>query len=130
MAAEAVSMLRWKLKKSVPFEADETLISYMRQAPREAGVDIVTALARLRIIREYESLAEVIGLHPGVVLSSSLVAIALLEEEKPTLLARVTGSALTTPIVRPGVLCAYRSPELPPHHPTLPPHMLPNTIFP
>jgi len=45
-------MLRWKLKKSVPFEADETLISYMRQAPREAGVDVLTALARLRIIRD------------------------------------------------------------------------------
>src|SRR2546425_13344493 len=57
-AAEAVPMLRWKLKKSVPFEADETLISYMRQAPRETGIDVVTALARLRIIREYESLAE------------------------------------------------------------------------
>src|SRR6266849_3866696 len=54
-AEEAVPMLRWKLKKSVPFEADETLISYMRQAPREAGVDIVTALARLRIIRAYDA---------------------------------------------------------------------------
>src|SRR5882762_6544832 len=82
-AAEAVPMLRWKLKKSVPFEADETLISYMRQAPRETGIDVVTALARLRIIKEYESLAEGIGLHPGVVLSSSLAAISLVEDEKP-----------------------------------------------
>ena len=41
---------------------DETLISYMRQSPREEGVDIVTALARLRIIREYEALAETAGL--------------------------------------------------------------------
>ena len=31
---EAEPMLRWKLKKSVPFEVDETLISSMRQAPR------------------------------------------------------------------------------------------------
>src|ERR1700675_2539969 len=78
-AAEAVPMLRWKLKKSVPFEADETLISYMRQAPREAGVDVVTALARLRIIKEYESLAEGGGLYPGLVMSSSLASITLLE---------------------------------------------------
>src|ERR1700738_3270092 len=97
---EAIPMLRWKLKKSIPFEADETLISYMRQSPREDGVDIVTALARLRIIREYESLAEGVGLRPGVVLSSSLAAASLLDEEKPTLLARVSGSALTTRIVR------------------------------
>ena len=64
---EAEPMLRWKLKKSVPFEADETVISYMRQAPREDGVDVVTGLARLRIVREYESLAEQPGLYPGVV---------------------------------------------------------------
>jgi type IV pilus assembly protein PilM len=129
-AEEAVPMLRWKLKKSVPFESDETLISYMRQAPREGGVDVVTALARLRIIREYESLVEGIGLHPGVVLSSSLAAISLLEDEKPTLLARVSGSALTTAIVRSGVLCGYRCTELPAHGANLTPQMLLEEIFP
>jgi type IV pilus assembly protein PilM len=129
-AQEAIPMLRWKLKKSVPFEADETLISYMRQAPREDGVDVVTALARLRIIREYEALAENVGLYPGVVLSSSLAAVALLENEKPTLLARVSGSALTTSIVREGVLCGYRCTELPAHGATLTPQMLLEEIFP
>jgi type IV pilus assembly protein PilM len=129
-AAEAVPMLRWKLKKSVPFEADETLISYMRQAPREAGVDVVTALARLRIIREYESLVEGVGLLPGVVLSSSLAAISLLEDEKPTLMARVSGSALTTAIVRRGVLCGYRCTELPAYGANLTPQMLLEEIFP
>ena len=127
---EAIPMLRWKLKKSVPFEADETLISYMRQSPREDGVDVVTALARLRIIREYEGLAEAANLHPGVVLSSSLAAVSLLEEEKPTLLARVSGSALTTAIVREGVLCGYRCTELPAHGIGLTPKMLLEEIFP
>jgi type IV pilus assembly protein PilM len=127
---EAIPMLRWKLKKSVPFEADETLISYMRQAPREDGVDVVTALARLRIIREYESLAEGVGLHPGVVLSSSLAAVSLLEDEKPTLLARVSGSALTTVIARNGVLCGYRCTELPARGADLTPQMLLEEIFP
>jgi type IV pilus assembly protein PilM len=127
---EAVPMLRWKLKKSVPFEADETLISYMRQAPRESGIDVVTALARLRIIREYESLVEAVGLHPGVVLSSSLAAISLLEDEKPTLLARVSGSTLTTAIVRRGVLCGYRCTDLPAQGLNLTPQMLLEEIFP
>jgi type IV pilus assembly protein PilM len=127
---EAVPMLRWKLKKSVPFEVDETLISYMRQAPREGGVDVVTALARLRIIREYEALAEAAGLFPGVVLSSSLAAIMLLDDERPTLLARVSGAALTTSIVREGVLCGYRSTELPAYGRDLTPQMLLEEIFP
>jgi type IV pilus assembly protein PilM len=130
-AQEAIPMLRWKLKKSVPFEADETLISYMRQPPRDEGVDIVTALARLRIIREYESLvAEAAGLAPGVILSSSLTAIAVLEDRKPTLLARVSGSALTTAIVREGMLCGYRCTELPAYGALLTPQMLLEEIFP
>jgi type IV pilus assembly protein PilM len=129
-AAEAEPMLRWKLKKSVPFEAEETLISYMRQAPRESGIDVVTALARLRIIREYESLVESIGLRPGVVLSSSLAAVSLLEDEKPTLLARVSGFTLTTAIVRRGVMCGYRCTELPAQGASLTPQMLLEEVFP
>jgi type IV pilus assembly protein PilM len=127
---EALPMLRWKLKKSVPFEADETVISYMRQAPREDGVDVVTALARLRIVREYEALAETAGLNPGVVMSSSLAAITLLEDRHATLLARVSGPALTTAIVREGVLCGYRCTELPAQGFALTPQMLLEEIFP
>ena len=127
---EAEPMLRWKLKKSVPFEADETVISYMRQAPREDGVDVVTALARLRIVREYEGLAEGLGLFPGVILSSSLAAITLLDDHRPTLLARVSGPALTTAIVREGVLCGYRCTELPAQNIDLTPQMLLEEIYP
>ena len=58
----------------------------------------------LRTIRksnvEYEALLEGPGLRPGVVLSSILAAISLLDDHKPTLLARVSGTSLTTAIVR------------------------------
>jgi type IV pilus assembly protein PilM len=127
---EAIPMLKWKLKKSVPFEVEETLISYMRQAPREGGVDVVTALGRLRIVREYESLAESAGLHPGVVMSSSLAAVSLLEDQRPTLLARVSGSSLTAAIVRDGVLCGYRCTELPTRASELTPQVLLEEIYP
>jgi type IV pilus assembly protein PilM len=127
---EAIPMLRWKLKKSIPFEADETVISYMRQPSRTEGIDIVTALARQRIVREYEALAEDAGLYPGVVLSSSLAAISLLEDTKATLLARVSGVALTTAIVRDNVLCGYRCTELPAHSGDITPKMLLDEIYP
>ena len=127
---EAMPMLRWKLKKSVPFEVDETLLSFMRQAPRSDGVDVVTAIARLRIIKEYEALIEELSLRPGVVLSTTLAAISLLEDQKPTLLARVAGTALTTAIVREGVLAGYRCTELPVHTDALTPHMLLEEIYP
>jgi len=129
-AKEAIPMLRWKLKKSVPFEVDETLISYMRQSPREGGVDVVTSLGRLRIVREYEAAAEQCGLVPGVVLSASLAAVSLLADRKPALMARVSGSSLTTAIVREGVLCGYRCTELPAQASLLTPQMLLEEIYP
>jgi type IV pilus assembly protein PilM len=127
---EAVPMLRWKLKKSVPFEAEETLLSYMRQAPRAEGVDVVTAIARLRIVKEYEGALQASALRPGVVLSTTLAAVSLLEDHRPTLLARVAGTSLTTAIVRDGVLAGYRCTELPVHADSLTPHLLLEEIYP
>ncbi len=127
---EALPLLRWRLKKSVPFEAEETLISYMRQSPREDGVDVVTGLARLRIVREYESLLESAGLYPGVVISSTLASLPLLSDDRPSLLARIGGSNLTTAIVREGVLTGYRCISLPSDAAHLTPQALLDEIYP
>jgi type IV pilus assembly protein PilM len=127
---EAIPMLRWKLKKSVPFEVDETLLSFMRQASPEQGVDVVTAIARLRIVKEYEVTLENASLRPGVVLSSTLAAVSLLDDQKPTLLARVSGTSLTTAIVRTGALAGYRCTELPTHVENLTPQMLLEEVYP
>jgi type IV pilus assembly protein PilM len=129
-AEEAIPILRWRLKKSVPFEAEETLISYMRQSPRDEGVDIVTGLSRLRIVREYESLVESVGMSPGVVMSSTLAAIPLLPDGRPSLLARVTGTTLTTAIVREGMLCGYRCTTLPSDAREVTPQALLDEIYP
>ncbi|HET9402078.1 MAG TPA: hypothetical protein VFO34_14115 [Candidatus Acidoferrales bacterium] len=129
-SSEAIPMLRWRLKKSVPFESEETLISYMRQTPRDEGVDIVTALARLRIIREYESLAESLGLQAGVLMSSTLATLPLLNDQGPSMLARISGRMLTTAIAREGILCGYRTTELPAELVILQPRALLDEIFP
>jgi type IV pilus assembly protein PilM len=129
-AEEAIPILRWRLKKSVPFEAEETLISYMRQNPREDGVDIVTGLARLRIVREYESLVESVGMSPGVVMSSTLAVVPLLPDGRPALLARVAGATLTTAIVREGMLCGYRCITLPADARHVTPQALLDEIYP
>lgn len=127
---EALPLLRWRLRKSVPFDAEEMLVSYTRQAPRENGVNVVTALARLPIVREYEQVVRAAKLRPGVVLSSSIAAVALLDDQRPTLMVRIAGSALTTAIVRRGMLCGYRCTELPVGRRELAPRMLLDEIFP
>ena len=84
----------------------------------------------LRIINEYEALVEEASLRPGVVMSTTLAAVSLLEDQKPTLLARVAGTSLTTAIVREGVLAGFRCTELPVHTDALTPHMLLEEIYP
>jgi type IV pilus assembly protein PilM len=127
---EALPLLRWRAKKSVPFDMDEMVLSYTRQAPREKGVNVVTAVARLPVIREYEDLLRAVTLRPGVVLSSSIATLALLEDDRPTLMVRLAGSALTTAIVRRGTLCGYRCTELSVHGSGLTPRTLLDEIFP
>ena len=127
---EAVPFLQWRLKKSVPFEVADTVISYMRQATQENGVDIIAVVGRLRVIREYEELAESVGLRAGVVLSSSLAALALLDDRRPTLFTRISDSALTTAMVSDGVLCGYRCTELPARGAELTPKLLLEEIYP
>lgn len=127
---QAVPLLRWKLKKSVPFDMEEMLVSYVRQAPRKGGVNVVAALARRAIIQEYERAARAAKLRPGVVLSSSIASTALLDDERPTLMVRIAGSSLTTAIVRGGTLYGYRCTELPVQGHELSPRVLLDEIFP
>jgi type IV pilus assembly protein PilM len=129
-AEEALPLLRWRLKKSVPFDVEETIVSWMRQDGREGNLEILTAIARQRILREYEEAVESVGASVGVVLSSSLAALPLVEERGATLLVRMSGKTLTTVIVRGGNLCVYRSTEMPAEAVTLDPQAMLDEIFP
>jgi type IV pilus assembly protein PilM len=109
---DALPLLRWRLKKSVPFDVDESTVSWMRQKSRDGGLEVVTVIAQRRIVREYEELLESVGARPGVVLSSTLAVLPMLDESGATLLARLCGSTLTAAVVYGGSLCVYRSTEL------------------
>jgi len=78
-ADEAIPLLRWRLKKSVPFDVDDTVVSSMRQTGRDGGLEVITAVARQSIIREYEQAVEAAGGVPGVVLSSTMACLPLLD---------------------------------------------------
>ena len=112
-AAEALPILRWRLKKSVPFDVENTSISWMRQTARDGSLEVITAVARLPIVREYEEAVEAAGMVPGVVLSSTLACLPLLDESGATMLVRMRGQTLTTVIVRGEYLCVYRASSMP-----------------
>lgn len=129
-ADEAISLLRWRLKKSVPFDVDETVVSWMRQTGRAGGLEVVTAVARQRIVKEYEELLQPLGASAGVVLSSTLATLPLLGDEGSTLLVRICGRTLTTVIVSGANLCVYRSTEMSSEATLLDPQAMLDEIFP
>ncbi|MGA7917120.1 MAG: hypothetical protein WCA00_17930 [Candidatus Acidiferrales bacterium] len=129
-ADEAVPLLRWRLKKSVPFDMDETVVSWMRQSGREGTLEIVTAVARQRIVREYEDILEPLNATARVVLSSTLASLPLVGDEGATLLARMSGKTLTTVVVNSGRLCVYRSTEMAGEAPLLDPQAMLDEVYP
>jgi type IV pilus assembly protein PilM len=109
---EALPILRWRLKKSVPFDVEETAVSWMRQAGPQGNLEVVTAVARKGILREYEEIIESLGARNIIVLSSTLATLPLLEERGATMLARISGKTLTTVIVNGQNLCVYRASDM------------------
>ncbi len=129
-ADEAVPLLRWRLKKSVPFDVEETVVSWMQQPAAKSGVEVLVALARMRILRQYEELVEAAGMMPGVVLGASLAALPLLEDDRPSLLVRLAGTTLTLVIVWGERVVMYRSTEVGAEPARLAPQVLLDEVFP
>jgi type IV pilus assembly protein PilM len=129
-ADEAVPLLRWRLKKSVPFDMEDTIVSWMRQSGREGNLEVVTAVARRQIIREYEVIVESLGANAAVVLSSTLAALPLIEERGATLLVRMCGRTMSTVIVHGSNLCVYRATEMAAEAERLEPQAMLDEIFP
>ncbi len=111
-ASDAAPLLRWRLRKSVPFPVEETLLSWSEQRSADGNLEVVTAVARESVIREYEELLRKAGLEPGVVLGETLSALPLVEDGPAVLLVRLGGVGLTTAIVDAGRLALYRCTEL------------------
>ena len=130
---EAIPLLRWRLKKSVPFDVEDTVVSYLAQPGPPDGparVEVLTAVARQGVVRQYEEAVEGAGLKPGVVMSSTLATLSYFDDDRPTLLARLIGRTLTTVIVRGPSLCVYRCTEMPAAADALAPQSLLDEIYP
>jgi type IV pilus assembly protein PilM len=111
-ASEATPLLRWRLRKSVPFPAEETVLSWSVQKSVEGSPEVVTAVARQSVIEEYERLLREAGLEPGVVLGETLAALPLVEDGSAVLLARLGATSLTTAVIDSGSLALYRCAEI------------------
>ncbi|UWZ83047.1 type IV pilus biogenesis protein PilM [Occallatibacter riparius] len=110
-------VLRFRLRKMVPFEVEHAALSYqiLSQDPGggEGAVKVLVTIMPKTNLAEYESCVQAAGYEPGVVLLSSLASLAALTDPSPALAANLSSTALTTSITSGDDLLLYRTLELP-----------------
>ena len=80
-------MVRFRLKKSLPFDLEQARISYHAQTGK--GTQVVAAVVLKSVLEEYESAFRDAGYSPGVVMPSMLAALGAADAERPTLVVKV-----------------------------------------
>jgi type IV pilus assembly protein PilM len=86
---EAAPVIRFRLKKSLPFDVEQAVLSYDVTRSGGGNIRVVAAVSPRAIVEEYEKAFRDTGYSPGVVLPSSLAALGLIEGDRPTLVLKV-----------------------------------------
>jgi len=107
---DADSIVRFRLKKSLPFDVDTSSVSFDRQ-PADNGVRVVAAVTPKSVLEEYESVVRDAGYNPGAVLPSTIAALGVVDGSRPTMVIKVESGTTTFAIVDQNQLLLYRSLE-------------------
>lgn len=90
---ETDPVIRFRLKKSLPFDVEEAAVSYdIRRS--DGTVRVVAAVSPRAVIEEYESAFRDAGYSPGVVLPSSIAALGVIEGQRPSLMLKVDAASI------------------------------------
>jgi type IV pilus assembly protein PilM len=107
---EAAGVVRFRLKKSLPFDVDKARVSYHAQKTTD-GVRVVAAVALASVVEDYEAAFHDAGFSPGVVLPSMLAALGAAEGLRPTLVVKVDARTTSIAILNADQLRLFRTLE-------------------
>ena len=111
-SAEAASVVRFRLRKSLPFDVEHAALSY--DVHRANGtLRVIAAVAPRSVIEEYESAVRDAGYIPGVVLPSMVATLGVVGAERPTMVVKLDGNTVTLAIVDGNELRLVRTLENP-----------------
>jgi type IV pilus assembly protein PilM len=112
-AVEALPLVRFRLKKLLPFDADDAMVSYQVMSNEKGTIKLLAVAIPKAVLEEYEAMVLAAGYQPGAVLPSTLAALAGLEEtSSPMLVVNAGLGSVTTAIVQAGVLLLHRSVDM------------------
>jgi type IV pilus assembly protein PilM len=107
---EAAAVVRFRLKKSLPFDVEKAKVSYHAQK-FDDGVRVVAAVALASVVEDYESVFRDAGFSPGVVLPSMLAALGAADAKRPTLVVKVDARTTSIAILNDDQLQLFRTLE-------------------
>jgi type IV pilus assembly protein PilM len=113
--SEALPLVRFRLKKLLPFDSDEAMVTYQIMSSSKGVVRVLAVAIPRDVLSEYETAAREAGFEPGCVLPSTLACLAAVDDAEPALLVNANSLGVTAAIVRGGVLLLHRSVDLQEH---------------
>jgi len=110
---EQLALVRFRVKKTVPFDIDSAAVSYHVQ-PASAGkagekkIDVIAVTVALEVIARYEALFRGAGFHPGVITTSTLAALNMYHAEGIAVFAKLTAQVLTVAVLAQNIVKLFR----------------------
>jgi type IV pilus assembly protein PilM len=111
-ASEGLLLVKWRLKKSLPFDIESAAISYFVERSGKE-MQVVAVAAPRTVVGQYEAMALRFGLRPKWVTLSTLAALELAsagaEGPEGILVAKYSPPWFTTAILQGGMLRLFRT---------------------
>jgi type IV pilus assembly protein PilM len=107
---EAEAVVRFRLKKSLPFDVDKAKVSYHAQTSGQ-GVRTIAAVALASVIEDYEAAFREAGYSPGLVVPSMLAALGAADASRPTLVVKVDTRTIGIAILDNNQMLLFRTLE-------------------
>jgi type IV pilus assembly protein PilM len=114
--AEQLSLVRFRLKKTMPFDLESAAVSFQVREKRDARkYEVLVTAAAMEIIARYEAPFRAAGLQPGFTTTSMLATMDLLPKDGLFMSAKLSGQTLTVAVCEgryPRLLRCVELPEL------------------
>jgi type IV pilus assembly protein PilM len=111
--SEATPVLRFRLRKMVPFDVEQAGVSYQILSQTKDQCKVLAAIIPGPVLAEYEAVVRSAGYEPGALLPASLAAIETVNAMEAVLAANLSARGITTLITNGQELLLYRNVELP-----------------
>jgi len=109
-AEEQLSLVKFRVKKTIPFDIDAAAVNFYRQpgTNRKGKIEVVAVTVALEVLARYEALFRGAGFHPGDITISALAALHLYLDDQPAIVAKLADTTLTVMVVAGGKLKLFR----------------------